>query len=104
MEARHHLNVELRAALVPAGSDSRVNICRTNARYLYYSLTLQLTHHAVGGCAMCVQILARDRGLRIAAKRGHKRAVVAVARKLAVIMHRMWLDGSEFRFAASDWT
>jgi hypothetical protein len=46
--------------------------------------------------------LARDRGLRIAAKRGRKRAVVAVARKLAVIMHRMWLDGGEFRFAASD--
>ena len=41
-------------------------------------------------------------GLRIAAKRGHKRAVVAVARKLAVIMHRMWLDGSAFRFAAAD--
>jgi transposase len=41
-------------------------------------------------------------GLRLAAKRGHKRALVAVARKLAVIMHRMWLDGSEFRFAASD--
>ena len=40
--------------------------------------------------------------MRIAAKRGHKRAVVAVARKLAVIMHRMWLDGSEFRFAAPD--
>ena len=39
-------------------------------------------------------------GLRLAAKRGHKRALVAVARKLAVIMHR--LDGSEFRFAASD--
>ena len=28
-------------------------------------------------------------GMRIAAKRGHKRAVVAVALKLAVIMHRM---------------
>ena len=28
-------------------------------------------------------------GLRLATKRGHKRAVVAVARKLAVIMHRM---------------
>ena len=40
-------------------------------------------------------------GLRVAAKRGHKRAVVAVARKLAVIMHRMWLDGSEFRFSAN---
>ena len=40
-------------------------------------------------------------GLRVAAKRGHKRAVVALARKLAVIMHRMWLDGTEFRFSAS---
>lgn len=41
-------------------------------------------------------------GVKIAAKRGHKRAVVAVARKLAVIMHRMWIDGSEFRFAAHE--
>ncbi len=41
-------------------------------------------------------------GVRLAAKRGHKRAVVAVARKLAVIMHRMWLDGSEFRFSAAE--
>jgi transposase len=40
-------------------------------------------------------------GLRLAAKGGHKRAVVAVARKLVVIMHRMWLDGSEFRLAAA---
>jgi transposase len=37
-------------------------------------------------------------GLRVAKRRGHKRAAVAVARKLAMIMHRMWLDGSEFRF------
>jgi len=41
-------------------------------------------------------------GVRMAAKRGHKRAVVAVARKLAVVMHRMWIDGSAFRFAAED--
>lgn len=27
-------------------------------------------------------------------------SVTALARKLAVIMHRMWLDGTEFRFAA----
>lgn len=38
-------------------------------------------------------------GLRVAARRGMKRAVVAVARRLAVVLHRMWLDGSEFRFA-----
>ena len=36
-------------------------------------------------------------GEQLEAKRGHKRAVVAVARKLAVIMHRMWLDGTSFR-------
>lgn len=37
-------------------------------------------------------------GLRLAKKRGMKRAAIAVARKLAAILHRMWLDGSEFRF------
>lgn len=41
-------------------------------------------------------------GVKIAKTRGHKRAVVAVARKLAVIMHRMWMDGSAFRFSAQD--
>jgi transposase len=41
-------------------------------------------------------------GVRVSAKRGHKRAVVAVARKLAVIMHRMWLDGSDFRFSTAE--
>jgi hypothetical protein len=28
--------------------------------------------------------------------------VIAVARKLAVILHRMWVDGSEFRWGAAD--
>ena len=40
-------------------------------------------------------------GLKIAKKRGHKRACVAVSRKLAVIMRAMWRDGSEFRFKAA---
>lgn len=26
-----------------------------------------------------------------------RRAVVAAARKLAVLLHRMWVDGTEFR-------
>jgi transposase len=29
---------------------------------------------------------------------GGRKAVVAVARKLAVLLHGMWRDGSEFRF------
>ena len=35
-------------------------------------------------------------GVAIARRRGAKRARVAVARKLAVIMHRMWVSGSGF--------
>ena len=37
-------------------------------------------------------------GLQVAKRRGLKRATVAVARKLAVILHRMWLDGTAFRW------
>jgi hypothetical protein len=37
-------------------------------------------------------------GLEVAKRRGLKRAKVAVARKLAVILHRMWLDGTTFRW------
>jgi len=40
-------------------------------------------------------------GLGLAKKRGHKSACVAVARRLAVIMHGMWQGGTEFRFKAA---
>ena len=40
-----------------------------------------------------------DLGLRIMKRSGIKKATVAVSRKLAVIMHRMWLDGTEFRWS-----
>lgn len=36
--------------------------------------------------------------IRVAKRRGMKRAKVALARKLAVVLHRMWIDGSEFRW------
>lgn len=36
-------------------------------------------------------------GLRLMRRKGRRRALVAVARKLAVIMHRMWADNTEFR-------
>ena len=36
--------------------------------------------------------------LEVAKRRGMKRARVALARKLAIVLHRMLLDGSEFRF------
>lgn len=36
--------------------------------------------------------------LRVAKRRGKKRATVALARRIGVVLHRMWRDGSEFRF------
>jgi transposase len=36
--------------------------------------------------------------LRVAGRHGMKKAKVALARKLAVVMHRMWLDGTTFRW------
>ena len=35
----------------------------------------------------------------VAKRRGQRRAIVALARRLAVIMLRMWRDGTEFRWA-----
>ena len=37
-------------------------------------------------------------GMHKAKTRGHRRAVIAVARKLAVILHRMWVDDTQFNW------
>jgi transposase len=36
--------------------------------------------------------------MKIARHRGMKKATVALARRLAVILHRIWVDGTEFRW------
>ncbi len=36
--------------------------------------------------------------MQIARRRGMKKAIVALARRLAVIMHRIWVDGTEFQW------
>lgn len=36
--------------------------------------------------------------MRIASRRGMAKAKVALARKLAVVLHAMWVDGTEFRW------
>jgi transposase len=38
-------------------------------------------------------------GMRVAKRCGLRKAKVAVARKLAVILHRMWIDGTEFKWS-----
>jgi len=41
-------------------------------------------------------------GVRVAQRRGIKRAVVAIARRIAVILHRMWVDETDFRWSGSN--
>jgi len=37
-------------------------------------------------------------GMKLKKNRGHKKAVVAVARKLAVILHRLWIEETQFQW------
>ena len=45
--------------------------------------------------------MVRRQGLggKLAKRNGLSKAKVAVARKLAVILHRMWIDGTEFNWS-----
>ncbi len=40
--------------------------------------------------------------LRLAKLRGKKRATIALARRIGVVLHRMWRDGTEFRFTREE--
>jgi len=41
-------------------------------------------------------------GMAIARRRGKGKAIIAIARRIAVILHRMWTDGTEFRWTRED--
>ena len=41
-------------------------------------------------------------GRRIAKRSSLSKAKVAVARKLAVVLHRMWIDGTEFNWSSKE--
>lgn len=42
--------------------------------------------------------------LNVAKRRGKKRATVALARRIGVVLHRMWKDGTDFRFTREEAT
>lgn len=61
-------------------------------------LLVQCAHHVIGPFAKDSDL--RRWGLELAARGGknaRKRAVVAVARKLAVLMHRLWISGEQYQ-------
>lgn len=41
-------------------------------------------------------------GLTLAKRRGLQKAAIAVARRLSAILHRMWMDGTDFRWTNDD--
>ena len=43
-------------------------------------------------------------GIRLAKRSGLRKAKVAVARKLAVILHRMWIESTEFKWSSKEST
>jgi transposase len=61
---------------------------------LYEAANVILTRPVKGGAL-------KSWATRIAKRAGMKKAKVALARKLAVILHRMWVDGTSFRLATS---
>mgnify|MGYP001823784472 FL=1 len=41
-------------------------------------------------------------GMRLAKTKGHHCAMIAMARNLAVILHRMWRDGTDFQYGSTE--
>jgi len=77
--------------------DPQCRITKTGNTYLR-CLLVQAAHYILGRFGPDSAL--RRWGLKLAAsggKRGKKRAIVAVARKLAVILHRMWRTGQRYQ-------
>jgi fumarylacetoacetase len=49
LSGEHAFDIALEASITPKGGEETV-ICRTNFKYLYWSMAQQLAHHAVNGC------------------------------------------------------
>jgi transposase len=63
--------------------------------YLYEAANVLLTRVAKWSAL-------KARGIRLAKRSGLRKAKVAVARKLAVILHRMWIEGTGFRWSSKE--
>ena len=73
--------------------DGRISRCGDEmVRTALYQAAHVLMHHGRWSAL-------RSWAMRIAKRRSMKSAKVALARKLAVVMHRMWSDGTDFRWS-----
>lgn len=77
-------------------SQPQMHISKEGDRYLR-TLMVQGAHHILGPFGKDCDL--RRWGLKLAARGGKnakKRAIVAVARKLAVLLHRLWVSGEVY--------
>ena len=77
-------------------SNPQLGITKTGNSYLR-RLLVQSAHYILGPFGKDSDL--REWGLKLAERGGKnakKRAIVAVARKLAMILHRMWVTKTEF--------
>ncbi len=85
-------------------ADPEHNISKTGNRYLR-CLLVQAAHYILGRFGPDSALRRWGCKLAVGGKRAKKRAIVAVARKLAVILHRMWRTGQSYQpFPASSAT
>jgi transposase len=63
--------------------------------YLYEAANVLLTRVAKSSAL-------KAWGIRLAKRSGLRKAKVAVARKLAVILHRKWIEGTAFKWSSKD--
>ena len=98
---RHSRDVGCFLGLRPKQKDSgerkpQMGITKAGDEYLRKTL-VNCAHHMLGPFGADSDL--RRFGLRICergGKNGKKRAVVAVARKLAVLLHRLWISGEVY--------
>jgi transposase len=74
--------------------DPRLGITKAGDTYLR-KLLVQCAHHILGHFGRDSAL--RQWGLSKSGPTGKKRAVIAVARKLAVLLHRLWTTGESFQ-------
>ena len=77
-------------------TDKQLRITKAGDTYLR-QLLVGCAHYILGPFGEDSEL--RRHGLKIASKGGKnakRRAVVAVARKLSVLLHRLWVDESEY--------
>lgn len=78
------------------GFDPQLGITKTGDTYLR-KLLVQCAHHILGRFGPDTAL--RRWGLKLCergGRNGKKRAVVAVARKLAILLHRLWVRGERY--------